>query len=407
MDATATTTVTATSSPADVESLVAQLEACVTALAAHALGGPAAHPSVDETRGATGGRRPATTGIDGAAAVDVVSSALTTAGRLTALAAQLLPGLEADGWWSLSGARSLTTWVAGVARVTQGQAARLVELGRALHDDLPVTAVEATAGRVGLPAAQAIARAANTDARRNQLRRPAEECGEQFLVDQAKALPAAQFQLLVRRWAAAADPEADERGYRDAEDREHLLLSQTENGCHVSGFLTTEHGHALRAALDALAERCKTSPDAAHDDGLRAADASHDRAARDADPQEGGDSSRATFAGAGREPKRRTRARALVMMARLTLDQDLTGATGSHRPQITCVVDFEALLRALTRQGARGSSSVAPYAPEHSIMAEAGSAGLPAPVGDADRFAVADLVGTGPIPRQRPCSPGM
>jgi len=288
--------------------------------------------------------------LEGAVAVEVVREALAVAGRLSAIAARVVPVVEADGWWSLEGARSITSWVAAQGRVTHGQAKRLVTLGRAFRDDLAVTASEAVAGTVPVEAAHAIAAVANTEDRRAALAAPADECGEQFLLEFAQALPVSRFQLLARRWAAHADPAADDHGYVEATDREFLTLAQTMDGCHVRGFLTTEHGHALQAALSAMTT---TSADSAG------------------------------------QPAGRRRAGALVNLTRLVLDRDLTGATGTHRPHITAVVDLETLNRALGRgPGAQSGAGAAGDV----------AASRPPVLGDTERFAVAELVGTGPIP---------
>ncbi len=327
----------------------------------------------------------------GAEATEVVREALGLAGRLTAIAARMVPAVEADGWWALDGARSVTSWVAAQGRVSHGQASRLVALGRAFRDDLPITAAETVAGRVPIEAAHAVAAAANTPERRAALAATADECGEGFLAAHAHELPVGQFRVLARRWAAQADPAADERGYVEAGDREFLELAQTTDGCHLAGFLTTEHGHALQAALTALTPR---SPDLA-----------------------------------GRGAARR-RADALVNLTRLALDRDLTGATGTHRPQITAVVDFGTLHRALGRAPAGTGSGERVAEPDAGRGAAPGSAAAPVPDAprgrlvpdfreraglppeeaadevrpgmaagaDLDRFAVAELVGTGPIP---------
>jgi hypothetical protein len=59
--------------------------------------------------------------LEGAAAVDVVREALGLAGRLSAIAARVVPVVEADGWWALDGARSITTWVAAQGRSRMGR----------------------------------------------------------------------------------------------------------------------------------------------------------------------------------------------------------------------------------------------------------------------------------------------
>jgi hypothetical protein len=325
--------------------------------------------------------------VEGPVAVDVVREALALAGRLSAIAARVVPVVESDGWWALDGARSITTWVAAQGRVTHGQAGRLVALGRAFRDDLPATAAAAVSGAVPLEAAHALAGAANTEDRRAALAGSVEQCGEGFLVAHARQLRVGQFRVLARRWAAQADPASDDRGYREASDREFVTLAQTTDGCHLAGFLTTEHGHALAAALAALTGR---SPDQV-----------------------------------GQSASRR-RAGALVNLTRLVLDRDLTGATGTHRPHISAVVDYDTLHRALARAPsaptARLDADRADASRADAGRADAGRAdtGRPdagraetdgagkgrvgegrdvrAPVGAPDRFAVADLVGTGPIP---------
>lgn len=224
--------------------------------------------------------------------------------------------------------------------------------------------------------------------------------GEDFLLEHARVLPVASLRLLARRWAAQADPEADELGYRDARDAEFLDLADTTGGCHLSGFLTTEHGHALRAALDALTDR--------------------------------------TAARAG-QPAGHKRAVALATMVRTVLDNDLTGATGTHRPHITVVADLDTLTRALSRtresdatpprtpatsnppstagpcdttrtpgiggpshtpptDGAGGTVAAVDTSGEMTGQTSEAFARRPAPAGDVERFAVGELVGTGPIP---------
>jgi hypothetical protein len=292
--------------------------------------------------------------VEGEAAVQVVRETLGLVGRLSAIVARTLPTVEADGWWALDGARSITTWVAAQGRTTHRQAAQLVTLGRAFRDVLPATAAQAVAGVVPIEAAHVIAAAANTKDRRTALAGSAEDCGEGFLLKLA-GLPAAQFRVLTRRWMAHADPGADDRGHKDDTEREFLNVAQTMDGCHLRGFLTTEHGHALQAALTAV---MGTSADAAG------------------------------------EPAPRRRAGALMNLVRLVLDRDLSGATGSHRPQITVVTDLDTLNRALNRApGARTGGVCGGAGPDLPVGGPRSG-----PVGDADRFAVADLVGTGPIP---------
>ncbi|WP_426594142.1 DUF222 domain-containing protein [Cellulomonas sp. McL0617] len=315
--------------------------------------------------------------LDGADAAGAVREALMLAGRLSAVAARLVPVVEADGWWALDGGGgSITSWVAATGRLSHGQARRMVTLGRAFRDDLPIAAGAAVEGVIGLESAHALASVTTTPARRSALSASAEDCGEEFLVDHARELPVGRLRMLARRWAARADPAADERGYREADEREFLDLADTTDGCHLAGFLTTEHGHALRAALDAMTKRT------------------------------------AEHAG---QPAGRKRARALTNLVRTVLDRDLTGATGAHRPHITAVVDFETLTRAvatrrpgqLTRTVGEGLDAGGDGAEAAAALGAAAGAGRSeggerastvAVVGDTERFGVAELIGTGPIP---------
>jgi hypothetical protein len=201
-------------------------------------------------------------------------------------------------------------------------------------------------------------------ARRAALAAPAEECGERFLVEHAKEMGADGFRNLTRRWAAASDLEADERGYRQACEREFVVLSATTGGYHLAGFLTTEHGAFVRTALDAV--MVAPVPD----------------------------DQRTT-------PRRR--AQALADVSRLVLDHGLVGTGSAVRPHLSVVVDF-----------VEGSAGGADESDDPSSEGEGDGPGMafrrPAdpgrarclsrltPVADVERFAVAEVLGAGPIP---------
>ncbi|GEL93895.1 HNH endonuclease signature motif containing protein [Cellulomonas composti] len=316
------------------------------------------------------------TRVDGRAATDAVVALVAAAGRLIAIAASLLPVVEAEGWWALRGARSITTWLAVAARVPWARAQGIVRLGRAIATDLPETGAGAVGGEVPLDNALTLARLGpTTKARREALAQPAEACGEGFLVKHARELAPETFTRLVRRWAAAADPESDERGYRSAVDRECLTLSPTTHGVQLRGFLTTEHGASLRTALDSLM---------------------------------------GTPAPGERRTTTQRRAQALADLSRLALDHGLagTGAGGRVRPHLSCVVDHDTFRRLVDDDGAlddmaadgpdlrrsdlrddlrgdpRDESETDPGAAPWRLRA----------VSDEERFAVAEVVGGGPVP---------
>lgn len=282
-------------------------------------------------------------------ATELVLALCREAGRLQVAAARLSTRADDDGLWAAGGARSFAHWLAGAAGVSVTRARELVATGRALRDHLPATAVAALAGELSADQVRTMATLApSSPARRAALAGPAEECGEEFLVEHAKHESVDGFRRLVRRWAAAADPDADERGYREACDREFLSLSSTLGGYHLSGFLTTEHGATFAAALASV-----TTPPAPDD---------------------------------ARSTQQR-RAQAVADVSRLVLDHGLAGSGAAGRPHLSVVVDFETLRRAVAGRSADDG------------RADDGRPFLLAPVADVERFAVAEVLGAGPIPQ--------
>ncbi|SFB20325.1 protein of unknown function, partial [Cellulomonas marina] len=160
--------------------------------------------------------------VEGQGAVEAVAAALRLAGRLEAVAAALLPVVEADGLWAVAGARSLAGWVGEVGRVPHARAAALVRTGRVWQEVVPATGRAAVAGDIGVEAARVIASAATTPARVAALQEAGSVAGEGFLLAQARVQPVGSFRRLVSRWSAAADPEADERGFREAQERQFV-----------------------------------------------------------------------------------------------------------------------------------------------------------------------------------------
>lgn len=283
-------------------------------------------------------------------ATELVLAMCREVGRLQVASARLSTRADDDGLWAAGGARSFAHWLAGATGMSVTRARELVATGRALRDHLPATAAAALAGEVSAEQARTMAALApTTPARQAALAAPADECGEEFLVEHAKHGSVDGFRRLVRRWAAAADPGADERGYREAGDREFLALSSTLGGYHVAGFLTTEHGATFAAALASV-----TTPPAPDD-------------------------TRST---------QQRRAQAVADVSRLVLDHGLVGTGAAVRPHLNVVVDFDTLRRAVGGQRDGRDS------------AEAGDRPLRlAPVADVERFAVAEILGAGPIPQ--------
>ncbi|WP_298461999.1 DUF222 domain-containing protein, partial [uncultured Cellulomonas sp.] len=258
--------------------------------------------------------------VDGPAAAVVARRLAVVASRAVVARVRLLPVIDTDGLWALSGARSFPVWVSHDHQVSVQTARAQVRLGRALRDHLPATSDAAAAGAVTVEQAQVLATLAPTTAQRREvLADPAHECNEAFLVGQAARLSVDETRVLARQWAAYADPDADDRGYVESCDREHLELSRMGDGYHLEGQLTIEHGQTLKAALAAV------TPVPAVDDD--------------------------------RTPTQR-RAQALADLAAITLDQGLVGTGRTVRPRVTVLVDeptFRARARAALARPTQGT----------------------------------------------------
>ncbi len=172
------------------------------------------------------------------------------------------------------------------------------------------------AGEIGAEATAAIAVAATSQARRDVLADRGHACNEAFLVEQARRLPVDDLRAVVRVWSCRADPDTDERGFREATEREHLTLSRLPYGYRVDGQLTAEHGQQLSTALAAL------TPVPAADDARSTA---------------------------------QRRAQALADLARTVIEHHPVGAGRVSRPRVSVLVDH-ATLAGLVERGpaARG-----------------------------------------------------
>ena len=238
--------------------------------------------------------------------------------RAAAGVTALLPRIDRDGRWALDGDATYVRWVARHLGLSAGAARSRVRVARALHDHLPRTLDAARSGQVGAEAAATLARAASSDARRAVLTDPGHGCNEAFLLAQARRLPVDDLRAVVRVWSHRADPESDERGFREAAEREHLSLSRLPDGYHLDGRLTVEHGQQLSTALAAL-----TPVPAAQD-------------ARSATQR---------------------RAQALADLARTVLEHHPVGAGRVARPRVSVHVDHETLSRLVQDALARDAAA--------------------------------------------------
>lgn len=281
--------------------------------------------------------------LEGPAAAEAALRVHRAVDRLHATRLGWLAAAEDHGVWLGSGARSFRAWVARTHEVAFAEAGRWVRSARVLRELAPSTALAARLGHVPTSKAALIAATATTPRRVEALRGPVDldgdpevgaasqdgvageeappseggtsderaaasrrTTGEGVLLSLAPGMTVEQFAQVTRRFAHVVDPEADERGYREALAREHLDLASTTGGYHLSGFLTVEHGQLVKTALRAVT-------------GVPAA----------GDPRSAG----------------QRRAGALTSLARLVLDKGLTGKVGTVRPHLSVHVSFTELER--------------------------------------------------------------
>ncbi|MFD7023802.1 DUF222 domain-containing protein [Promicromonospora sukumoe] len=325
--------------------------------------------------------------------------------RLDAVRWSILPRIEAAGHWVQTGARSFAVWLARTEDTRTQTARRDVRTAKALRDHLPATLLAALAGRVGTDKVRALVDVATTKTVRtdalaapavdlatiepadvpdgdDQVEEPAtstsvEEAGdgagdtaapgaptwEEQLLDWSEQNGPDRFRGLVRYFARHADPEADERGYAKARQREYLDVAPTLGGYHLSGFLTEEHGQTLTAAIGSI-----MGAPAADDD---------------------------------RTPGQR-RGQALADLSRIVLDHGHTGTGASVRPHLGVTVswtEFQALAaKSATTRPASTTPSPTPLLTTPVAGSEAGTGSTSVPgVPDIKRPAVFTETST-PVP---------
>lgn len=275
--------------PRALEEVLTDLDALADELVASA--GPDAVAGVGE-HAATGGIA-APRLVAAAPRLRVLSSRMDTV-RLT-----WLPVIEREHPWQSSGARTFSAWLARTENVSTTTAKREARTGRVLRDHLPTTRATALAGGIGADHVRALVDVAPTsDARKAALAAPIEPdelpvppvvvpedpaddavetqavdeptelhgddptvdvsavppavTGEEYLTGLAGACDPSRFRRVLKRFGQITDPDADDRGYKEATEREHLEVSPTFGGWHVNGFLNEEHGHLLSTALGSM-----------------------------------------------------------------------------------------------------------------------------------------------------------
>lgn len=168
--------------------------------------------------------------------------------------ARSLSALEADGTWALQAQGTTRAWYAQHAGIAPGQAGQHLKRARLLRDHLPGFQDALTEGRVPVAAIDTLGGVlADSPQRQAQLTAP--NLGEDFLIHCAATLPVNEFRQVSTQWAARVDPDAEERRWRAAIDRQEITLAPTLGGWHLQGWLSHQTGLTLRAALDAVIGR--------------------------------------------------------------------------------------------------------------------------------------------------------
>ena len=179
--------------------------------------------------------------------------------------------------------QSFGPWLAWKEGLSPTLARRTVAVARALRDHLPATGSAARAGRIGSEhvglmvkttasdalcaalsgpvhadphetAAATVTTVTTVDASTNDDAPAVQVCtGEEMLLRLAGDRRVGDFAKVAKHFTVVCDPQAQDKAFKDAAEREFLQLSPTFGGVHVSGFLTTEHGQLLTVALRAVA----------------------------------------------------------------------------------------------------------------------------------------------------------
>ncbi|SDC23057.1 protein of unknown function [Sanguibacter gelidistatuariae] len=235
------------------EGLLAQLDRLEAAVEAIASGDPSTLP--------------------GSLAAEVSQRVRRATDRLGAQRLVLIGQIEAEGSWRVDTMHSFSSWLASRERLSQALAQRTVGAARALREHLPATAAAACAGEITAEHVTIMVKATATQTLCEALAGPVSSdtpetgdspsasdtpagpvcTGEQMLLALTATWKIGEFGKFVKRFTVVGDPEAQEKAFKDAVEREFLQISPTLGGMQISGFVATENGQLLIAALRAVA----------------------------------------------------------------------------------------------------------------------------------------------------------
>jgi Domain of unknown function (DUF222)/HNH endonuclease len=189
--------------------------------------------------------------LTGTDAMDLAAQASAACARLTGVRLAALVQVESTGAWALDGSRSMA-WA--LARNEDAKVSTIraeITLAQRLDSELPLTGAALRDGEVSADKARLLARLAPTSAERRAALRD-DTTGERFLLAKAGELDAWQLTKAVKYWGYRADPDADDRNYKETAHRRELEVADTLDGTQITGFVSPEIGEVVRAALDAI-----------------------------------------------------------------------------------------------------------------------------------------------------------
>ena len=247
-------------------------------------------------------------GVSGSLAAEASRRVHRIIDRLEAQRWGWIGRVEVEGSWAVETMQSFGPWLAWKEGVSPALARRTLAAARALRDHLPATGLAARAGLISAEHVGLMVKTASSDALCAALAGPvrtdtadpacaptadfvAEMCadvtiasvdgsmngegssgddgvagdgassapgarvctGEEMLLGLAGDRRVGEFAKVAKYFTVVCDPEAQDKAFKDATEREFLQLSHTLGGVQVSGFLTSEHGQLLTVALRAVA----------------------------------------------------------------------------------------------------------------------------------------------------------
>ncbi|WP_139185816.1 HNH endonuclease signature motif containing protein [Sanguibacter gelidistatuariae] len=277
------------------------------------------------------------TALPGPVAAEMSRRVHDAVGRLEAVRLGCVGRVEADGCWRADTMHSFGSWLAKVEGLSRSLAARTVAAAVAVRDHLPATGAAARAGLITGEHVATMVKTTTTEPLRVALASsvtsdtpgpgdaadlgeaaglgqvpgsggtPGRVCtGEEMLLGHAGVWGFPQFNRIVKEFTVVADPAAQDKAFKDADEREFLQISPTLGGMQISGFVTTEHGQTVNAALRAVA-------------GVPAADD-----LRPADLRKAG---------------------SLIDLAHLVLDGGIAGKGANVRPHLSVMITWEEFKR--------------------------------------------------------------